>query len=126
MTDLTTDAYSGAILFVAFMAEMRHPMDFWKGMICAQAFICSVYILFGAYVSVACSMRSRCFKLKNNELTLSQVYSNYGQYAISNIQNVIQPLALQTVANVFTLLTGFIACGGFYFSIPRGKCTCAD
>lgn len=45
-------AYSGAILFVAFMAEMRHPMDFWKGMICAQAFICSVYILFGAYVSL--------------------------------------------------------------------------
>jgi hypothetical protein len=45
------DAYSGALIFVAFMAEMRHPMDFWKGMMCAQAFICFVYILFGAYVS---------------------------------------------------------------------------
>ncbi|KAJ5833190.1 Transmembrane amino acid transporter family protein [Penicillium riverlandense] len=86
-------AYSGAILFVAFMAEMRHPMDFWKGMICAQAFICSVYILFGAYV-----------------------YSNYGQYSGSNISQVIEPLHLQVVANVFSLLTGFIACI-LYFNV---------
>jgi hypothetical protein len=42
-------AYAGALLFVAFMAEMRHPMDFWKGMICAQCFICFTYLLFGAY-----------------------------------------------------------------------------
>lgn len=45
-----SDAYSGALLFVAFLAEMRHPMDFWKGVILAQAFICFVYMLFGAYV----------------------------------------------------------------------------
>jgi hypothetical protein len=85
-------AYSGAILFVAFMAEMRHPMDFWKGMILAQAFICFVYLLFGAYV-----------------------YSNYGQYAIGNINNVIQPYSLQTVGNVMSLLTGLIACGKYLF-----------
>ena len=86
-------AYSGALLFVAFMAEMRHPMDFWKGMILAQGFICVVYILFGAYV-----------------------YSNFGQYAASNIYQVIEPFSLQTVSNVFSLLTGMIACI-LYFNI---------
>ena len=44
-------SYSGAILFVAFLAEMRHPLDFWKGMVLAQMFICFVYIFFGAFVS---------------------------------------------------------------------------
>ena len=43
-------AYSGALLFVAFLAEMRHPMDFWKGAFLAQLFICCVYIFFGAFV----------------------------------------------------------------------------
>jgi hypothetical protein len=55
---VTIDAYSGALIFVAFMAEMRHPMDFWKGMICAQAFICFVYVLFGAYVGMRDCHRS--------------------------------------------------------------------
>lgn len=40
----------GALLFVAFLGEMRHPWDFWKAMISAQAFICIVYIFFGAFV----------------------------------------------------------------------------
>jgi hypothetical protein len=44
-------SYGGALLFIAFLAEMRHPMDFWKGMLLAQVFICFVYILFGAFVS---------------------------------------------------------------------------
>lgn len=48
---MTIDSWGGALLFVAFMAEMRHPMDFWKGMLCAQVFIGVVYIFFGAFVS---------------------------------------------------------------------------
>jgi len=44
-------AYAGALLFVAFLAEMRTPMDFWKGLFCAQAFIGIVYLLFGVFVS---------------------------------------------------------------------------
>lgn len=44
-------AYSGALIFVAFLAEMRHPWDFWKGLLMAQTFICVVYVFFGAYVS---------------------------------------------------------------------------
>lgn len=46
-----TDSYSGAVLFVAFLAEMRQPFDFWKGMIIAQTFICVIYTVFGATVS---------------------------------------------------------------------------
>lgn len=45
------DSWGGALLFVAFLAEMRHPMDFWKGLMCAQFFICIVYIFFGVFVS---------------------------------------------------------------------------
>lgn len=30
---------------------MRHPMDFWKGLMVAQLFICIVYIFFGVFVS---------------------------------------------------------------------------
>ena len=53
-------AYAGALLFVAFLAEMRNPMDFWKGLFCAQAFICIVYLLFGVFVrQLSCLMRSR-------------------------------------------------------------------
>jgi hypothetical protein len=85
-TNLVTDAYAGALLFVAFLAEMRNPMDFWKGLFCAQAFICIVYLLFGIFV-----------------------YSFWGQYSANNIVNVIRPYPLQTAGNVFTLLTGFIA-----------------
>jgi hypothetical protein len=84
---MTIDSYGGALLFVAFLAEMRHPWDFWKGMLAAQSFICVVYIFFGAFV-----------------------YGHYGQYAISNIGNVIQPLHLQQVNNILGLITAAIAC----------------
>ncbi|KAJ6784059.1 hypothetical protein PWT90_00346 [Aphanocladium album] len=79
-------AYSGAILFVSFMSEMRHPMDFWKGMICAQAFICVIYLFFGLFV-----------------------YSYFGQYSASVIYQVINPAGLRTFNNVLNLLTGLIA-----------------
>lgn len=61
-------------------------MDFWKGMLCAQAFICFVYLLFGAFV-----------------------YAEWGQYAIFNITTVVTPYSLQTAANVLSLLTGWFA-----------------
>lgn len=79
-------SWGGCLLFVAFLSEMRHPMDFWKAMLCAQLFICFVYIFFGAYV-----------------------YSQWGQYAVSNIGNAVQPLALQQAGNVLGLIVSFIA-----------------
>ncbi|KAI7351815.1 hypothetical protein KC354_g12273 [Hortaea werneckii] len=86
-------AYSGALLFVAFLGEMRNPWDFWKGLFLAQGFICFVYILFGVFV-----------------------YSNSGQYSASNIGNVIQPFGLQTAQNIIALLTSFFAVF-LYFNI---------
>ena len=47
---VATDSWGGALLFIAFLAEMRHPWDFWKGMLAAQVFIGAVYIFFGAFV----------------------------------------------------------------------------
>ncbi|GAQ35564.1 hypothetical protein AtubIFM54640_007963 [Aspergillus tubingensis] len=86
-------SYGGAILFVAFLAEMRHPWDFWKGLLCAQLFICFVYIFFGAFV-----------------------YSFYGQYSISNLYNVVEPKGLQMAVNIVYFLTSIIACI-LYFNI---------
>jgi hypothetical protein len=107
---MTVDAYSGSLLFIAFMAEMRHPLDFWKGMILAQAFICFVYVIFGAYVNTRSFLLM--FSLFDHQANLFlQVYSNFGQYAISNINQAIQPYKLQTVTNVLSLLTGCIALG---------------
>lgn len=59
--DPVTDSYGGAILFVSFLAEMRRPWDFWKGLLCAQLFICLVYIFFGAFVrsSIWCLLTIR-------------------------------------------------------------------
>lgn len=53
-------SYGGATLFNELMAEMRRPWDFWKGFICAEIFIFSVYITMGMVV-----------------------YSNQGQYAFN-------------------------------------------
>ncbi|KAI6858540.1 hypothetical protein KC318_g21819, partial [Hortaea werneckii] len=70
-------SYAGALLFVAFLAEMRNPMDFWKGLFCAQAFICIVYLLFGLFV-----------------------YSFWGQYSANNIVNVIRHMACFMYFNI--------------------------
>ncbi|PWY86749.1 hypothetical protein BO70DRAFT_288394 [Aspergillus heteromorphus CBS 117.55] len=86
-------SYGGAILFISFLAEMRRPWDFWKGLLCAQLFICLVYIFFGAFV-----------------------YSFYGQYSISNIYNVVEPKGLQTAVNIVYFLTCIIA-SILYFNI---------
>ncbi|RAL10188.1 uncharacterized protein BO97DRAFT_416218 [Aspergillus homomorphus CBS 101889] len=86
-------SYGGAILFISFMAEMRHPWDFWKGMLCAQLFICIVYIFFGAFV-----------------------YGHWGQYSISNINNAVEPYGLQLAGNILALITAIIACI-LYFNI---------
>lgn len=42
-------AYSGAQLFIEFMAEMRRPMDFIKAMWGAQFFIFAVYLIYGSF-----------------------------------------------------------------------------
>lgn len=86
-------AYSGALLFIAFLSEMRHPMDFWKGALLAQTFIMVVYIIFGAVV-----------------------YKFIGQYSLSNISQAVKPERIQTVSNILALITAFLAVF-MYFNI---------
>ena len=66
--DTMVYAYSGALLFVAFLAEMRHPLDFWKGIFLAQAFICFVYLFFGAFVSPLAAAQTDSTLIANNFL----------------------------------------------------------
>ncbi|TGO37010.1 hypothetical protein BHYA_0108g00060 [Botrytis hyacinthi] len=79
-------SYGGAMLFVAFLAEMRHPMDFWKGLICADLFIYFVYMFFGIFV-----------------------YSYQGQYSYNPAIQGLSPYNWQTAANIMNLITGLIA-----------------
>jgi len=86
-------AYSGALLFIAFLSEMRHPMDFWKGALMAQTFIMVVYIFFGAFV-----------------------YTYIGQYSVSTITQSVFPVSVQAASNVLALITAFLAVF-MYFNI---------
>jgi Transmembrane amino acid transporter protein len=79
-------AYGGAMLFVEFMAEMRQPFDFWKGMIFAQIFIYFCYMLFGLFV-----------------------YSFQGQYTLAIAFQGIGSYTAQTVCNSISLVSGIIA-----------------
>lgn len=79
-------AYGGATVFTEFMAEMKRPFDFWKGMIFAQLFIYFCYMLFGLFV-----------------------YSYQGQYVINPAYQGIAPYTWQTVGNSIQLVTGLIA-----------------
>ncbi|KAJ5880434.1 uncharacterized protein N7473_011487 [Penicillium subrubescens] len=90
-------AYSGAVMFVAFLSEMRRPMDFWKGLLVAQTFITVVYIFFGAFV-----------------------YHYYGQYSYSNVNQSVNPKNLQVVVLYFNvgMKTVYLEVGQAIFSLP--------
>ncbi|CBQ73453.1 related to neutral amino acid permease [Sporisorium reilianum SRZ2] len=79
-------AYGGAMIFPELMAEMRRPMDFWKGMISAQALICTVYLV---YANV--------------------VYYYQGQYVLGQSYNGIAKYVFQTICNMLAILSGTIA-----------------
>lgn len=81
-------AYGGAMIFPEIMAEMKRPMDFWKGMILAQSVIFSAYLLYGAFF-----------------------YAFQGQFTLPLAFQGLSPYAWQTVGNVLALVTGLIAAG---------------
>jgi len=81
-------AYGGAMIFPEMMAEMRRPMDFWKGMAMAQGLIFSAYLLFGAFV-----------------------YAFQGQFTLPLAYQGLSKFAWQTVGNALSLVTGIIAAG---------------
>lgn len=79
-------SYGGAMLFISFLAEMRHPMDFWKGLICAELLIYFCYMFFGIFV-----------------------YSFQGQYTFNPIVQGLSDFKWQTALNALQLITGLIA-----------------
>ncbi|CAA7271203.1 unnamed protein product [Cyclocybe aegerita] len=81
-------AYGGAMIFPEMMAEMRRPMDFWKGMTLAQLLIFVAYLLYGAFV-----------------------YAFQGQFTLPLAFQGVSKFAWQTLGNVIALITGIIAAG---------------
>ncbi|THU92102.1 hypothetical protein K435DRAFT_758442 [Dendrothele bispora CBS 962.96] len=81
-------AYGGAMIFPEFLAEMRRPMDFWKGMACAQLLITVVYLMYGLFV-----------------------YSFQGQFTLPLAFQGVSKQSWQDVGNVLGLITGLIAAG---------------
>ncbi|KAK1750105.1 transmembrane amino acid transporter [Echria macrotheca] len=79
-------AYGGAMLFVAFLAEMRRPADFWKSLVCAELLIYVVYVFFGLFV-----------------------YSFQGQFAMNPAMQGLSPYRWQTVANALNIGAGLVA-----------------
>ncbi|KAF6828409.1 transmembrane amino acid transporter family protein [Colletotrichum musicola] len=78
-------SYGGCLIFAAFMSEMRHPMDFWKALLCGELFIYSIYLMFGLYV-----------------------YSYQGQYSFNPVIQGLSPWGWQTATNILSLVTGLI------------------
>jgi hypothetical protein len=81
-------AYGGAMIFPEMMAEMRRPMDFWKGMAMAQTLIFVAYLLYGVFV-----------------------YAFQGQFTLPLAYQGVSKFAWQTFGNVLSLITGIIAAG---------------
>ncbi|KAF9524469.1 transmembrane amino acid transporter protein-domain-containing protein [Crepidotus variabilis] len=81
-------AYGGSMIFPEMMAEMRRPMDFWKGMVSAQLFICCIYFMYGSYV-----------------------YAFQGQFTLPLSYQGVSKYSWQTVGNVISLITGILAAG---------------
>lgn len=81
-------AYGGAMVFANFMAEMRRPMDFWKGMVMAETVIGVCYLLFGLFV-----------------------YAYQGQFTMNPANQGLSPYGWQTATNVISLVSALIAAG---------------
>jgi len=81
-------AYGGAMIFPEFMAEMKRPMDFWKGMVCAQLLIGIVYLMYGLFV-----------------------YSFQGQFTLGIAYQGVSKFAWQSVGNAIGLVSSLIAAG---------------
>lgn len=79
-------AWGGATVFAEVMAELKRPMDFWKGMVVAQAFILVVYLFFGLFV-----------------------YSYLGQYSFVTAYQSITSVKLQNAMNIIVIISYMLA-----------------
>ncbi|KAI0552034.1 transmembrane amino acid transporter protein-domain-containing protein [Xylaria curta] len=79
-------AFAGLQLFIEFMAEMKRPHDFLKGMFVAQAVIYTAYVVYGSFM-----------------------YYYQGQYTFNPAYLGVSNYGWQTAGNTLTLLSGLIA-----------------
>jgi hypothetical protein len=79
-------AYGGATLFVSFMAEMRHPWDFWMALLFANLFVYLCYMFFGIFI-----------------------YSFQGQFVFNPAMQGLSPYGWRTACNVMNIVTGLIS-----------------
>lgn len=79
-------SYGGSMIFPEFMAEMRRPRDFLKGMWGAQCFIYICYMLYGLFM-----------------------YGYQGQYIQNPSYLGISAYGLQTAGNSMAMFTALIA-----------------
>ena len=79
-------SFGGATLFTELLAEMRRPMDFWKGLLCADILIYLCYMVYGIYC-----------------------YAMQGQYVYNVSYQGVSPYGWQTACNILELITGIIA-----------------
>ncbi|KAI3317795.1 transmembrane amino acid transporter protein-domain-containing protein [Xylariaceae sp. AK1471] len=94
-------AFAGLQLFVEFMAEMRRPHDFLKGMFIAQAVIYVAYVVYGCFMYYY-----------QGQYTFNPAYlgvSNYGWQTAGLFSPVLSPSKANYVGNTLTLLSGLIA-----------------
>lgn len=80
--------YGGTALFVFFLAEMRHPLDFWKSLFCAQALMYALYVVFGMYV-----------------------YHEHGQFTYTPAIQGVSNRRWQTALNAINVATSLVTCG---------------
>ncbi|KAI1490515.1 transmembrane amino acid transporter protein-domain-containing protein [Biscogniauxia mediterranea] len=81
-------SFGGTSLFVFFLAEMRHPWDFWKSLLCAEAFMYTIYVVYGTFV-----------------------YHYHGQFTYTPINQGISNYAWQTALNAMNIFISLIGCG---------------
>jgi len=79
-------SYGGAMIFPEFMAEMRRPRDFLKGMWAAQLFIYFFYMFYGLFL-----------------------YGYQGQYVVNPSYVGIGGYNIQTAGNSFAMASAVIA-----------------
>jgi hypothetical protein len=79
-------SYGGSMIFPEFMAEMRRPRDFLKGMWGAQLFIYLCYMMYGLFI-----------------------YGYQGQYVQTPSYLGISAYGLQTAGNSLAMFTALIA-----------------
>ena len=98
-------AYGGSMIFPEFMAEMRRPRDFLKGMWSAQVFIYICYMLYGLFI-----------------------YGYQGQYIQNPSYLGISSYGLQTAGNSLAIVSALIAATLYgnigvkgMFSSPKDK-----